>query len=204
MGGSRARIDAPEGRFPLSLTRTFSGISLKITLVVAGSAIALPGVASGTGARLPARTASRSASLTHMAGPAGAARTSGSVSPASVIGTVSGSPSTVTVAATAAPHDRTPRQIARSLLDRFHWRRWQFRYLNLLWARESGWDRYASNPCSGAYGIPQALPGSKMASAGPGWQSNVRTQILWGMRYITGRYRTPYRAWLQECLYGWY
>ncbi len=167
-------------------------MSLKITLVLAGSAIALSGVASGTGASWPVRTAGGSASVTRMA------------SPARVIRTVSGSSSTVAPAATAAPRYRTPRRIARSLLHRFHWHRWQFRYLNLLWARESGWDRYTSNPCSGAYGIPQALPGSKMASAGPGWQSNARTQILWGIRYIQGRYRTPYRAWRQERLYGWY
>ena len=179
-------------------------MSLKITLVLAGAAIAVPGVAAGTGATWPARTVGQPASPTHMASPAGAVRPSGSVSPASVIRTVSGSPSTAAAAATLTPHDHTPRQIAVSLLHRFHWRRRQFRYLNLLWASESGWDRYASNPCSGAYGIPQALPGSKMASAGPDWRSNARTQILWGIRYIQGRYRTPYRAWRQQRLYGWY
>jgi hypothetical protein len=52
--------------------------------------------------------------------------------------------------------------------------------------------------------IPQALPASKMASAGPDFRSNARTQILWGMRYIRGSYVTPYRAWLHEMHYGWY
>jgi hypothetical protein len=190
----------------LSLTRTFSGISLKMTLMLAGSVIALPGAASGTGATWPAATAGQPASRTHLASLARAAQPSGSVSPVRVIRTVPGSHGigTVALAATAAPRHRTPRQIARSLLHRFRWRRWQFRYLNLLWATESGWDRYASNPCSGAYGIPQALPGRKMATAGPDWQSDARTQILWGMRYVNGHYRTPYRAWLQESLYGWY
>ena len=87
---------------------------------------------------------------------------------------------------------------------RFGWKAWQFKYLNRLWAIESGWDRYASNPYSGAYGIPQAVPGSKMSSAGPGWQWNARTQIRWGMRYIQARYRTPYWAWRQQHAYGWY
>jgi hypothetical protein len=100
---------------------------------------------------------------------------------------------------------RTPRRIAKAMLrHRFGWKAWQFKYLNRLWATESGWNRYASNPYSGAYGIPQAVPGSKMSSAGPGWQWNARTQIRWGLRYIQDRYRTPYRAWRHQHVTGWY
>jgi peptidoglycan DL-endopeptidase CwlO len=99
---------------------------------------------------------------------------------------------------------RRPQRIAWSLLATFHWAHRQFRYLELLWNRESGWNRFACNPYSGAYGIPQALPASKMASAGPDYRSNARTQILWGMGYIRGTYVTPYRAWLHEMHYGWY
>ena len=99
---------------------------------------------------------------------------------------------------------RRPQQIAWSLLATFHWAHRQFRYLELLWNRESGWNRFACNPYSGAYGIPQALPASKMASAGPDYRTNARTQILWGMGYIRGAYVTPYRAWLHEMHYGWY
>jgi hypothetical protein len=98
----------------------------------------------------------------------------------------------------------TPRQVARQMLGTFHWRRWQFKYLNLLWSREISWNVYASNPYSGAYGIPQAVPGSKMASAGPNWTSSARTQIRWGMRYIKSDYRTPYWAWQHELATGWY
>jgi hypothetical protein len=99
----------------------------------------------------------------------------------------------------------SPQQAAKSLLHhRFHWKAWQFKYLNRLWDAESGWDRYASNPYSGAYGIPQAVPGSKMAAAGPGWRWNARTQILWGLRYIKACYRTPYWAWLHQHEDGWY
>lgn len=98
----------------------------------------------------------------------------------------------------------TSRQIARRMLRRFHWSRRQFRYLNRLWSRESGWNVFASNPYSGAYGIPQAVPGSKMSSAGPHWRSSARTQIRWGLRYIRARYGSPMRAWEHEAHVGWY
>jgi len=100
---------------------------------------------------------------------------------------------------------RTPRQIARGMLPKFHWNvSKQFKYLSWLWQRESGWNRYAYNPYSGAYGIPQALPGSKMASAGPNWRSNASTQIRWGLRYIRARYGSPHRAWNHSQAAGWY
>ncbi len=98
----------------------------------------------------------------------------------------------------------SPRQIARRMLRSFHWRGWQFKYLNLLWSRESGWNVFADNPYSGAYGIPQAVPGSKMASAGPDWESNARTQIRWGLRYIKAMYGSPLAAWQHELATGWY
>jgi hypothetical protein len=96
------------------------------------------------------------------------------------------------------------RAIARSMLRHFGWWRRQFKYLNLLWNRESSWNVYASNPYSGAYGIPQAVPGSKMASAGAKWRTSARTQIRWGLRYIKGRYGSPARAWDHELATGWY
>jgi hypothetical protein len=105
----------------------------------------------------------------------------------------------------AARHRATARAIARRMLRRFRWSpRRQFRYLNKLWDRESGWNVYAENPYSAAYGIPQAVPGSKMSSAGPNWQSNARTQIRWGLRYIRSRYGSPRRAWEHEVSAGWY
>ncbi|MFI5906635.1 transglycosylase SLT domain-containing protein [Dactylosporangium sp. NPDC051541] len=63
-----------------------------------------------------------------------------------------------------------------------------------LWDKESGWNPKAANP-SGAYGIPQALPGSKMASAGADWKTNPETQIRWGLGYIKGKYKNPCGAW---------
>jgi Transglycosylase SLT domain len=73
-----------------------------------------------------------------------------------------------------------------------------------LWQRESGWSHRAANHSSGAYGIPQALPGSKMRSAGRDWRSNPATQIKWGLRYIKSRYGTPARAWAHSRSHGWY
>jgi len=64
-----------------------------------------------------------------------------------------------------------------------------------LWDKESGWNEHSMNKGSGAYGIPQSLPGSKMSSAGSDWQNNPATQIRWGLGYITGRYKSPCGAW---------
>jgi hypothetical protein len=72
-----------------------------------------------------------------------------------------------------------------------------------LWQQESGWNVYAENP-SGAYGIPQSLPGDKMASAGADWQTNPTTQIIWGLGYIKSVYGTPCVAWQHEEADGYY
>ena len=93
--------------------------------------------------------------------------------------------------------------IAKALLAARGWGGDQFSCLVSLWNRESGWRTNASNP-SGAYGIPQALPGSKMSSAGPNWQSNPTTQITWGLGYISARYGTPCGAWAHSQSTGWY
>lgn len=73
-----------------------------------------------------------------------------------------------------------------------------------IWDHESGWNLRAENPSSGAYGIPQALPASKMVSAGPDWQTNASTQIKWGLQYIKQRYQTPCGAWDSWQQKGWY
>ncbi|MDL4772261.1 lytic transglycosylase domain-containing protein [Actinomadura xylanilytica] len=94
---------------------------------------------------------------------------------------------------------------ARAMMPRYRWRSArQFGCLERLWARESGWNERARNGATGAHGIPQALPGSKMASAGPDWRSNPRTQIRWGLRYIKHRFGTPCGAWSHFRSAGWY
>jgi hypothetical protein len=80
----------------------------------------------------------------------------------------------------------------------------QWGCLESLWNKESGWNERAMNRYSGAYGIPQSLPGSKMASAGSDWQTNPATQIKWGLGYIAGRYGSPCNAWSHSQATGWY
>jgi len=80
----------------------------------------------------------------------------------------------------------------------------QFQCLNLLWTRESQWNYRASNPSSGAFGIAQALPGSKMNVVGADWRTNPVTQIKWGLNYISERYGTPCGAWAHSQQTGWY
>lgn len=84
------------------------------------------------------------------------------------------------------------------------WSSGEFDCLVALWSKESGWRVNAYNASSGAYGIPQALPGSKMATAGADWETNAATQIEWGLGYIQGRYDTPCGAWAHSQDVGWY
>ncbi|MQY06664.1 aggregation-promoting factor C-terminal-like domain-containing protein [Actinomadura macrotermitis] len=76
--------------------------------------------------------------------------------------------------------------------------------LETLWEHESGWNERAENPSSGAYGIPQALPGSKLASAGADWRTSSPTQIAWGLGYIKARYKDPCGAWSWWSAHHWY
>ena len=100
--------------------------------------------------------------------------------------------------------DADPRDIARALLAEFGFTADQFSCLDSLYTRESNWNVYADNPFSSAYGIPQALPGSKMASAGSDWATNPVTQIRWGLGYIEDRYGSPCGAWAHSESNGWY
>ena len=96
-----------------------------------------------------------------------------------------------------------PKSIASALLSSYGWSGSEFGCLDSLWTKESGWRVNAYNP-SGAYGIPQALPGSKMSSAGPDWETNAETQIKWGLGYIQDRYGSPCGAWSHSESYNWY
>lgn len=98
----------------------------------------------------------------------------------------------------------TARALGKELAAARGWGDDQFGCLEALWTRESGWSTTAGNKSSGAYGIPQALPGSKMASAGPNWRTDASTQIKWGLGYISGRYGTPCGAWAHFKSHNWY
>lgn len=91
--------------------------------------------------------------------------------------------------------------IAYQAMPGYGWNEQEYYYLLALWNRESGWNPNAHNASSGAHGIPQALPGSKM---GPGWESDPHVQIGWGLGYIAGRYGSPCEAWATSESQGWY
>lgn len=109
----------------------------------------------------------------------------------------------VSAPAVGTPDPGTAQAIAQGILQQRGLGDDQYACLVALWNRESHWNVYAHSR-TGAYGIPQALPGSKMASAGADWASNPTTQILWGLGYITGRYGTPCGAWGHSQSTGWY
>lgn len=106
--------------------------------------------------------------------------------------------------AAGIPDPGSAQAIGYELVMARGWGEDQYSCLVSLFNRESHWNVYAGNPVSGAYGIPQALPGTKMASAGADWRTNPRTQITWGLNYIAGRYGTPCAAWGHSQNSGWY
>ena len=216
----------------MSSARIFNGIPRTFLIVFAGTAVALAAAVPGTTAAARAPLAGRHrqpAAAAHLTRTAVSAGRSLRASLAISISPATAHPARYTLTAyqarpghraRAAAHARpgyrarsaarsrdgyqTPRQIAWQLMSRFSWASWEFRYLDLLWDAESSWNPQAANPYSGAYGIPQAVPGSKMASAGPDWRWSARTQIRWGMSYIADRYGSPYGAWQHESACGWY
>lgn len=214
---------APDRRFILSLTRTPNrkSTTVKAALTAAGTAVATAAV---TAAALV--TAGPAAGSLSGLGSAGAQakvanvstvnRDSGHAS-AAVTPTpaITGAHLTIVIRhgsarpaarldAAAASAAKAARQKAHKMLGHYGWGARQFSPLVKLWNRESSWNKYAYNPSSGAYGIPQAVPGSKMASAGKHWRTNATTQIRWGLGYIKSRYGYPRRAWDHELAYGWY
>ncbi len=107
--------------------------------------------------------------------------------------------------AAARPADpATAQGVGYAALQARGWGDDQWGCLVALWNKESHWNVYAGNQSSGAYGIPQAVPGSKMAAAGPNWQSDPATQIAWGLSYIAGRYGDPCGAWAHSQASNWY
>jgi hypothetical protein len=103
------------------------------------------------------------------------------------------------------PGTTDPREIARQIMkNKYGYGQSDFACFNNIIIRESMWDINATNPSSGAYGIPQALPGSKMATAGSDWRTNPATQIIWAIGYIKDRYGSPCAAWSFKRAHGWY
>jgi len=103
---------------------------------------------------------------------------------------------------------RTPigaKKVARSILmDEYGFEEKEYKCLNQLWTQESNWNYKSRNKKSGAHGIPQALPASKMNVVSTDWRTNPVTQIRWGLRYISIRYETPCKAWAKHKRSNWY
>jgi hypothetical protein len=108
------------------------------------------------------------------------------------------------VEAAGAPDPGTAKAYAFGLLTAMNYGDDQYSCLVKLWDRESNWRHTARNKSSGAYGIPQALPGTKMATEGPDYLTNPETQIRWGVKYIKGRYGSPCGALAHSDKLGWY
>jgi len=197
----------------------------RFTLAVAGTAIAMAATAAAAPAAFAASAAPQPASAAGMIRPASIAALApqadilraGTIWASNLrAGTLQSGQSGALQSGTAtldgfarpllmAARHRTARQIAWRMLTRKHWSAaYQYPYLRRLWDRESSWNIHAENPYSGAYGIPQAVPGAKMSTAGPDWENSARTQVRWGLDYIRDRYNSPRRAWLNEEAFGWY
>jgi hypothetical protein len=109
------------------------------------------------------------------------------------------------VPSTTAAQQGTNRALGKQMADdTYGWTGNEWACLDALWTRESNWRHTAENKSSGAYGIPQALPGDKMKSAGSDWRTNPATQIEWGLGYVKNRYGTPCKAWAHSEEIGWY
>lgn len=117
------------------------------------------------------------------------------------VGAAADSSSAVSAAPTSVSGNAA---LARSMAAQKGWTGSQWNALYALWTRESGFRTTATNPTSGAYGIPQSLPASKMAAAGSDWKTNPATQIKWGLGYIEATYGTPEAAEAHEQAHGWY
>src|SRR5215467_1747509 len=208
LGGSPARNGVPGRKFTLyrsrlsNRTSTSRSIIYLSAAVLTAAALAAITVAAATGGPIGSHTRSAARRPALQAHPASTTRL-----PVRTISAGSATLLTTSVTAgTRRHHLGWKKEIAwRMMSHRFGWRpKYQFRSLNRLWERESSWRIHAYNPYSGAYGIPQAVPGSKMSTAGADWQNSARVQIRWGLRYIRAVYGKPRRAWAHEVAYGWY
>jgi len=110
----------------------------------------------------------------------------------------------LTVKNASVPEIGSAKDFALKTVTARGWEFTQYSCLVKLWERESNWRWSATNKSSGAYGIPQSLPATKMASAGSDWRTNPETQIRWGVGYIDSRYGSPCAALAHSDEHNWY
>ena len=212
---------APKHRAPVAVDIPGAALvaapkkAVRTTIVLCGLAAAATSAAVAGGIVLDSPSVAAAADLKPVAEPLATRapevsrsedRRTASTQPATDLAKASNLAAAAQVAAITQTEDiggGDPKAIASALLSSFGWSGSQFGCLESLWNRESGWRVTAANP-SGAYGIPQALPGVKMASAGPDWRYDAETQIKWGLGYIAGRYGSPCGAWGHSQATGWY
>ena len=158
------------------------------------------------GLQRPLVTATLAATATPTPTPSASASTSATTAPTRAPApkvTTRPPTATVVIPASCAGYQGS-RAIACALLPSFGYSVSQMPSLDKLWERESGWNYQAANSSSGAYGIPQALPGSKMGTVASDWRTNPATQIKWGLGYIKDRYGSPSAAWSFWLSHNWY
>jgi hypothetical protein len=119
-------------------------------------------------------------------------------------GAAGGASATTVSAVGGATSSGANQTIGQQLAAQHGWTGGQWNCLNMLWTRESGWQMVWNTAGSGAYGIPQSLPASKMASAGADYMTNPATEIKWGLGYIQSTYGDPCTAWAHETANSWY
>ncbi len=192
-------------------TRARRTAVIAVTMMTVGAAAVIAPTsaivaANAAGVAPAAVSASSLAGAVTAAGASAVVATSGTTTPAPRTTTASRSTTRTAIAPYRVGTKAYSKWFARTYMaKRFGWKsQRQYQCLVNLWKRESGWRHKAHNSSSGAHGIPQALPGSKMASAGPNWRSNPRTQIKWGLKYINGRYGSPCGAWSHWLNRHWY
>jgi hypothetical protein len=197
---------------PLHALLTLTGVAAAAIGLAVSSGVVTRGDASGGASAAPVSTSARSASGAELLA-AVAGRSTGTpavsrsmqrspvdATKAKALDQASGGQVTATENVTR----RDPRTIAKAMLAGSGFGADQFSCLDSIYASESGWNVHADNPSSSAYGIPQALPGSKMSSAGADWHDNAATQIKWGLGYIKARYGSPCSALSFRQGHGWY
>ena len=129
--------------------------------------------------------------------------------PTSVLARVRGSVAVVAMLGCSGASEPTPAPVPDTVANarayvRAHLDTRQFACIDVLWKSESNWNPRAINATTGAYGIPQSLPATKMATAGRNWRTSPRTQVSWGLQYIANRYGTACGAWNFRLAHGWY
>lgn len=183
----------------------YSGMAVVATGLTVGAGIS--GSGSSNGSLLPDLSASKPRVTTVDLAAREQAVSRSSERPAQVTSLKAAELSTTAGVAVTRTEDLAltdPKALTRALMPIYGLASADFDCIDRIWTQESNWNVHADNPSSSAYGIPQALPGSKMASEGADWRNNPETQIRWGLGYIKDRYGSACSAWSFKRSHGWY